>query len=55
MTIEELLIDGDVLDGANAFTLGAFEHAVHQQEGVAMRQQSPDAHDVERDRLSHFS
>ena len=44
---EERLVERDVLDGANALALRAFEHAVDEQERIAMRQLPHDAHDVE--------
>ena len=45
---KERLVDRDVLEGADALALVAFEHAVDEQERVAVRQQAHHAHDVER-------
>ena len=42
---KERLVGGDVLDRPDALALDALQHAVDQQEWIAMRQQAPDAHD----------
>jgi hypothetical protein len=44
---KEGFVGGDVLDRPDALALDALQHAVDQQEWIAMRQQAPDVHVVE--------
>ena len=50
---EERLVDRDVLERADRLARHALEHAIHQQEGIAMRQPAHHLVDVHRQRLGH--
>jgi hypothetical protein len=49
--LEEILVDGDVLDSHNALLWFHFFNGVHQKEGVAVWQDLLDAYTVEDHRL----
>ena len=49
MAVEERFVDGDVLVGEHALVRLELDHAVDQQERIAMRQQLLDGGDVERE------
>src|SRR5699024_2248057 len=48
VTLEERLVDGDVLDGGDALAGFQFDHAVDQEERVAVGQQTLDVLHVDR-------
>ena len=52
MALEEGLVDGHVLVGLDMGARHAFQHAVHQQERIAVGQDGEDALDVHGDRRS---
>jgi hypothetical protein len=51
MSLEEILVDGDVLDSHNALLWFHFFNGVHQKERVAMWQDLLDPYTVEDHRL----
>jgi hypothetical protein len=52
VALEKRLVDGDILDGDQAFSRLELDNAIDQQEGVAMRQEFQDLLDVERHSLA---
>jgi len=52
MALEEGLVDGHVLVGLDMGARHAFQHAVHQQERIAVGQDGEDTLDVHGDRRS---
>ena len=47
MALKERFVEGDVLDGHDPFALVEFDDPVHQEHGIAMREEIHDLLDVE--------